>query len=754
MPSVTFTLSNPRAANGQSYVDAYLGNGRTVLWDYTGTPISNATVTAVRFNFYGNVLRNSGTANVTMNGSSFAIALTATGETRQNCTCYASGAVMDAFAAASGTLTMALVMPSNAYFRASAATATLAVEYVINITQTTPPSTFYPASAVGEGSVVLQWSGAGAGVQNTITGYEIQCADSADSATYGDWFACASVASTSAAGSASVPVNGTRGAWRKYRIRTMGSAGSSWYSEWKVSSAVRTNILPNAPTNLTIRPTVYESGAITLGWTAATDETDSVESYRIVSATSSDGSTWSGYATAGTTAACSLALSPSLNRGTYIRYGVYAVDAFGMESAALAVFPDVIRNRVPSVPGNIAATPALYESGSVTIAWDAATDPDGQAVTYQVSRQTSSDGATWGDAVTIASGLTATTCTDAPTLSRGAYVRYLVTAVDALSAASSQGTSNAVQRNRLPSAPSGVEATPTLYESGNIVLSWPACTDPDGNLAGYQIQQQLSADGSTWGDWADVMQVSENTAAVSPSVNRGQYVRFRVRSVDTLAAASSWAVSSSVRRNRVPDAPVILCAGNLDRVSSSPVFAATAETEPDGESMTVQYMIEAQNGAQELAWTDAGILPSSGGKAAFRGNLVLETGIHRLLVRLVDASGGVSASASAAFTVGTIDWTRTIAPGSVIADETISHRADITELLTQVNLCRARVGLETITLPGMVGAFADWQKQMTALRGGVKDCYTVLKETAEAVDVPVYPAAAAVNGLRSLCEGV
>lgn len=754
MPSVTFTLSNPRAANGQSYVDAYLGNGRTVIWDYAGTPISNATVTAVRFNFYGNVLRNSGTANVTMNGSSFAIALTATGETRQNCTCYASGAVMDAFTAASGTLTMALVMPSNAYFRSSAATATLDVEYVINITQTTPPSTFYPAAAVGEGSVVLQWSGAGAGVQNTITGYEIQCADSADNAAYGDWQACAAVASASAAGSASVPVNGTRGSWRKYRIRTMGSAGASWYSEWKVSSAVRTNILPNAPTNLTISPTVYESGAITLGWTAATDETDSVQSYRIVSATSADGSTWSGYTTAGTTAACQLALSPSLNRGTYIRYGVYAVDAFGMESAALAVFPDVIRNRTPSVPGNIAATPALYESGNVTITWDAAADPDGQAVTYQAARQTSSDGSTWSEAVTIASGLSACACTDTPTLSRGTYVRYQVAAVDALGAASSQGTSSTVQRNRLPSAPSGVEASPTLYESGGVTLSWPACTDPDGNLAGYQVQQQLSADGSTWGDWADVTQVSKNTATVSPSVNRGQYVRFRVRSIDTLSAASAWAVSAAVRRNRVPDAPVILCAGALDRVSASPVFAVTASAEPDGESMTVQYMVEAQNGAQELAWTDAGILPSSGGKAAFRGNLVLETGTHRLLVRLVDASGGVSASASSAFAVGSIPWTRSIASGAVIADESISHRADITEMLTQVNLCRARVGLENVTLPGTVGAFADWQKQMNALLEGLKDCYTAVKETAEAVTVPVYPAADAVNGLRNLCEGV
>ncbi len=754
MPSVTFTLSNSRAANGQSYVDAYLGNGRTVLWDYTGTPISNATVTAVRFNFYGNVLRSSGTANVTMNGSPFTISLTATGETRQNCTCYASGAVMAAFTAASGTLTMALVMPSNAYFRTSAATATLDVEYVINITNTTPPSTFYPASAVGEGSVTLQWSGAGAGVQNTITGYEIQCADSADNAAYGDWIACAAIASTSAAGSASVPVNGTRGAWRKYRIRTLGSAGTSWCSEWKVSSAVRTNILPNAPTNLSVSPTVYESGTITLSWTAATDETDSVNSYRIVSATSADGSTWSGYSTAGTTSACQLSLSPSLNRGTYIRYGVYAVDAFGMESAALAVFPDVIRNRAPGVPENVTASPALYEGGNVTIAWDASTDPDGQAVTYQVARQTSSDGSTWSEAVTIASGLSAAACTDTPTLSRGAYVRYLVAAADALGAFSAQSVSNHVQKNRVPYAPAGVEASPSLYESGGIALSWPACTDPDGNLAGYQVQQQLSADGVTWGDWADVTTVTANAATVSPSVNRGQYVHFRVRSVDSLNAASSWAESSAVRRNRVPDAPVILCAGALDRVAASPVFAVTAVEEPDGEAMTVQYMVEAPNGAQELAWTDGGVLPSSGGKAAFRGKLVLETGAHRLLVRLVDASGGVSASASSTFTVGTIPWARTIASGDVIADTAISHQADINELLEQVNLCRARVGLAAITLPGTLGAFADWQKQMTALLEGAGGCYTAVKETAEAVDVPVYPAAAAVNALRTLCEGV
>ncbi len=754
MPSVTFTLSNPRAANGQSYVDAYLGNGRTVLWDYAGTPISNATVTAVRFNFYGNVLRKSGTANVTMNGSSFSIALTATGETRQNCTFYASGAVMDAFTASSGTLTMGLVLPSNAYFRSSASTATLEVEYVINITQATPPSTFYPASAVGEGSVALQWSGAGAGIQNAITGYEIQCADSADNAAYGDWAACAAVSSSSAAGSASVPVNTTRGAWRKYRIRTLGAAGADWYSEWKVSSAVRTNTLPNAPTNLTISPTVYESGAIALSWTAATDETDSVPLYRLVSATSADGSTWSEYAAAGETAACQLALSPSLSRGTFIRYAVYAVDSFGMASAAPAVFQSVIRNRAPGVPGKVTASPALYESGSVTLSWSAATDPDGQTVTYQVARQTSSDGSTWSEAVTLASGLSALTCTDAPTLSRGSFVRYLVSAVDALGAASAQGASNTVQRNRLPSAPSGVDASPTLYESGGITLTWPTCTDPDGNLTGYQVQQQLSADGGTWGDWADVKQVSENTAAVSPSVNRGQYVRFRVRSVDTLSAASAWAESSSVRRNRVPNAPVILCAGALDRVSASPVFAVTASAEPDGESMTVQYMVEAPNGAQELAWTDTGVLSSSGGKAVFRGNLVLETGTHRLLVRLTDASGGVSPSASSAFTVGSIPWARTIASGTVIANESISHQADINELLTQVNLCRARMGLGNITLPGTVGAFADWQKQMNALAEGMKDCYAALKETAEAVTVPVYPAAAAVNAVRNLCEGV
>lgn len=759
MPSVIFNLSNPRAANGQSYVDAYLGNGRTVLWDYTGTAISNATVTAVRFKFYGNVLRSSGTANVTMNGSPFSIDLTATGETRQNCTCYASGAVMAAFAAASGTLTMALVMPSNAYFRTSAATATLEVDYTINITKTTPPTTFIPANSVGEGNVVLSWSGAGAGVQNTITGYEIQCAGSADNVTYGDWSACGSVASTSAMASASVPVNSTRGAWRKYRIRTMGSAGESWYSDWKVSSAVRTNTRPNAPTGLIVSPLIYESGTIDLRWTAATDETDSVQGYRIMAATSSDGKTWSAYTLADTVTTCKASLSPSLSRGVYIRYGLYAVDSFGVLSENLAVFADVVRNRVPNVPSNIQATPAIYESGNVAIRWTASEDPDGQAVTYQVMRQTSTDGNVWSDAVSIASGLTEAACTDSPTLSRGAFVRYLVAAADDLDALSAQGVSNVVQKNRLPSAPTAVEASPTLYESGGITLTWPECTEPDGNLAGYQIQQQLSADGATWGAWTDAGTVSTNAATVSPAVNRGQYVRFRVCAADALQAVSAWTESSVIRRNRVPDTPQIICGGELDRVATSPVFAVTAGEEPDGESMRVQYMLEAQNGAQELAWTDAGILSSAGGTLAFRANAGLETGTHRLLVRLVDTSGGVSDSASSLFTVAEIAWAREIAAGDVIADEDISHRADITELLKQVNLCRKRAGLVEITLPGTVGAFADWQKQMTALMDGVNACSAAVKETgttqrAAAPTVTAYPSAAVVNSIRELCEGV
>lgn len=82
--------------------------------------------------------------------------------------------------------------------------------------------------------VTLSWSAGSAGTNNSVTGYDVQQRDSADGSTWGSW--------TTVSGS---PVSGrsitvyppdTVGHYRQFRVRTRGSAGSSYYSAYVTSS--------------------------------------------------------------------------------------------------------------------------------------------------------------------------------------------------------------------------------------------------------------------------------------------------------------------------------------------------------------------------------------------------------------------------------------------------------------------------------------------------------------------------------------
>jgi hypothetical protein len=105
-----YNLTNPHAANGQSYYDVYIGNGRNVYFDYSGTAITNATINSVRLVWYGNVLGGAGNSTLTMNGGTMTIPLTATGETRQECAVVATNVAASCFGAASGTLALDIVL--------------------------------------------------------------------------------------------------------------------------------------------------------------------------------------------------------------------------------------------------------------------------------------------------------------------------------------------------------------------------------------------------------------------------------------------------------------------------------------------------------------------------------------------------------------------------------------------------------------------------------------------------------------------
>ena len=213
----------------------------------------------------------------------------------------------------------------------------------LQITYTPPapcrqPTNITVSPSVAETTATLTWSGAAGGGANSITGFEIEFSDSSDGESWSAWQALAIVASSSGSGSRTVDPPPIRGEYRRFRIRTRGTLGEAYYSEWATSGNLRKNVLPSPPAVFTAAPEVYDSGSIALSWSGAVPGTSAIKSYTIQSASSMDGGvTWTGFtalttilssATSGSTAV------PSDTRdGVKVVYRIRTVDSFDAPSA-------------------------------------------------------------------------------------------------------------------------------------------------------------------------------------------------------------------------------------------------------------------------------------------------------------------------------------------------------------------------------------------------------------------------------------
>lgn len=208
-------------------------------------------------------------------------------------------------------------------------TQSVAVNYT-PITVCSAPTAASVSPSLCENDPTLSASGAAGGSANAITGYEIQYAESANGTTYGAWTALKTVSTTGTSLSTKVTLPSVRGYSRKYRLRTLGAAGASYYSGWKETNAVKRNSLPTAPTSFAASPEIYVSGAIALTYSGATDPDGNLSTHNIQYATKSGVSAWSAWAnlTNGITSH-----TPTLSPGQSIKYRVRAVDALGAASS-------------------------------------------------------------------------------------------------------------------------------------------------------------------------------------------------------------------------------------------------------------------------------------------------------------------------------------------------------------------------------------------------------------------------------------
>ena len=210
---------------------------------------------------------------------------------------------------------------------------TITVNYV-TYSKCTAPSGLKLSSAASYGSnATLSWTAGKGGNDNAFKDHEIQRAESSNGSTWGSWAAL----TTTTGNSLSVAPPASYNHYYKYRIRTRGAAGSSWYSNWVESGTLKRNPPDKCtePSGLKLSSTTSTGSNVTLSWTAGKGGNDNAISYyQVARKLSTNGSTWGSLETVGTTTGLSLSVAPPAAFGSQYLYYVRTVGAAGANYAS------------------------------------------------------------------------------------------------------------------------------------------------------------------------------------------------------------------------------------------------------------------------------------------------------------------------------------------------------------------------------------------------------------------------------------
>lgn len=151
------------------------------------------------------------------------------------------------------------------YQHASFYTASLTYTDITACSAPTSVSTSATIQTPGAG-ITLSWSGQTNGVGNTINSFNIQYSDNGT-----NWYTYAS--NIGNVSSYTVTIGATRGKTRRFRVQSMGTAGSSYYSGYSSATGnCKTNTLPAAPTVNSSQGIVPSAGGmVTFTPTAGSD---------------------------------------------------------------------------------------------------------------------------------------------------------------------------------------------------------------------------------------------------------------------------------------------------------------------------------------------------------------------------------------------------------------------------------------------------------------------------------------------------
>lgn len=257
--------------------------------------------------------------------------------------------------------------------------------------------------------------------------------------------------------------------------------------------------------------------------------------------------------------------------------------------------------------------------------------------------------------------------------------------------------------------------------------------------------RERSINSSTWGAWSEDEDVTGRT--VSVAANAGRVRQYRVRTKGSAGSTyySGYTVASTLLNgNSAAGTPTVeVPSSGAITFCHSPTIRIQCPADPDGDMVTLKRSIDSG------AWTD--VSTATGDSKVYDHLSGLTNGTHTVRYKLVDTNDAESATDSVSFTVTGHSWGRAIAPGDVISNEQVSHRADIEELLAAVNSACAFYSVPDCVLEGVVGVFGDWRRQMEGLEKKMNECLLAANKGAYSfAAVPGYPAAGVINEIRDV----
>ncbi|MFB3895460.1 MAG: hypothetical protein ACE14V_04070 [bacterium] len=223
-------------------------------------------------------------------------------------------------------------------------------------------------------------------------------------------------------------------------------------------------------------------------------------------------------------------------------------------------------------------------------AWNPASDPDSDAVTYRIQVD---DDSNFGSPNYVAGFSSATEATPGTELASGTYY-WRVISQDAYTAQNTSAVWSIIIENRPPAASTLVQPGDSSNSATHTPLfAWNPAVDPDSDAVTYLVQVD---DDINFGspDFSSGF-ASVTTATPSSELVTGTYY-WRVISQDSYNAQNTSAVWSVILDNQAPNAVNLISPlSGTTTNNRQPTFRWNATTDPDGDAVT--YLLQVDNDA-------------------------------------------------------------------------------------------------------------------------------------------------------------